>query len=226
MVRLGEINNNGVRLIDFCVTQELIVGALWFPHKQIHKYTWNSPDGVTRNEIDHILIAKHTRRCLEDVRTFRGADCYSNHQLVVAKFKLKLKTVIKPQRSVKTFNVRKLQDPYVLQRYTSTLSNEFSMLRDELSIDNQWEKIVESLKEVAQEVVGYNRKKKKRWISESIWDIIDRRAEVKILEDRREHNTTCTTEYLDDLKVQYKRLNKQVKTWTRNDKKLWLIRMK
>ncbi|KAK2726253.1 hypothetical protein QYM36_000642 [Artemia franciscana] len=42
---LGEINDNGVRLIDFCATHEHIVGASWFPHKHIHKYTWNSPDG-------------------------------------------------------------------------------------------------------------------------------------------------------------------------------------
>ncbi|XP_065564268.1 craniofacial development protein 2-like [Artemia franciscana] len=105
---LGELNYNGVYLIEFCATHELIVGASWFPHKQIRKYTWNLPDGVTRNEIDHILIAKHRRRCLEDVRTFRCANYYSDHQLVVAKFKLKLKTVIRPRRSVKRFNVRKL----------------------------------------------------------------------------------------------------------------------
>ena len=55
--------------------------------------------------------------------------------LLLLSLSLKLKTVIKPQRSVKRFNVRKLQDPYVLQKYTSTLSNKFSMLRDELSID-------------------------------------------------------------------------------------------
>ncbi|KAK2705877.1 uncharacterized protein LOC136030686 [Artemia franciscana] len=173
----------------------------------MHKYTWNSPDGVTRNEKDHILIAEHRRCCLEDVWTFRGADCYSDRQLVVAKLKLELKTVIRPQRSVKTFNVRKLQDPYVLQKYTSTFSDKFSILRDKLSIDNQWEKIVESLKEAAQEVVGYNRKKKDQWISEGTWDIIDQRAEVKILVDRHEHNNTCTREYLDDLKSQYVRYN-------------------
>ncbi|KAK2713190.1 hypothetical protein QYM36_011777 [Artemia franciscana] len=73
---------------------------------------------------------------------------------------------------------------------------------DELSIDNQWEKIVESLKEAAQAAVGYNRKKKEQWISESTSGIIDRRAEVKISIDRHEHNTTCTAEYLDDLKAQ------------------------
>ncbi|KAK2719522.1 hypothetical protein QYM36_005114 [Artemia franciscana] len=99
------------------------------------------------------------------------------------------------------------------------------MLRDELSLDNQWENIVESLKEAAQEVGRYNRKKKEQWISESTWDIIDQRAEVKILSDRHEHNTTCTRKYLDDLKAQCKRLNKQVKTQTRNDKRMYLETM-
>ena len=84
------------------------------------------------------------------------------------------------------------------------------MLRDELSIDNQWEKIVESLKEAAQEVVGYNMKKKEQWISENTWDIIDQRAEVKILVHRHEHNTS---------------LNKQVKTRIRNDKRVLLETM-
>ena len=222
---LGEINDNGVRLIDFCATHELIVGATWFPHKQIHKYTWNSPDGVTRNEIDHILIERRRRRCLEDVRTFRGADCYSDHQLAVAKFKLKLKTVTKPQRPVKTFNLRKLQDPNVLQKYTTALSNKFSLLRDEVSLDSQWEKIAETVKEVAQEVVGYNRKKKEQWISESSWDIIDQRAQLKILVDKYDHSTTCSREYVDNLKAQYKRLHKQVKAATRDDKRMYLETM-
>ena len=55
-------------------------------------------------------------------------------------------------------------------------------------------------------------------------DIIDQRAEAKILVDRHEHNRTCTREYLDDLKAQYKRLNK-VKTRTRNDKRVFLETM-
>ncbi|KAK2702390.1 hypothetical protein QYM36_018999 [Artemia franciscana] len=221
---LGNINDNGVRFIDLCATHELIVGTSWFTHKQIHKYTWYSPDGVPRNEIDHILIAKHMRRCIEDVWTFRGVNDYSNHQLV-AKLKLKLKTIIKPQWPVKKFNVIKLQYPYVLQKYTFTLSNKFSVVRDELSIDNQWEKIVESLKEVVQKVVGYDRKKKKQWISKSTWDIIDQKAGVKILVDRHEHNTKYTREYLGDLKAHYKRFNKHVKMWTRNDQRAFLETM-
>ena len=81
------------------------------------------------------------------------------------------------------------------------------------------------MKEVAQEVVGYNRKKKEQLISESSWDIIDQRAQPKILVDKYDHSTTCSREYVDNLKAQYKRLHKQVKAATREDKRMYLETM-
>jgi hypothetical protein len=52
---LHEISNdNGVRVVNFATSKNLIVKSTMFPH--IHKFTWTSPDGKTRNEVDHILI--------------------------------------------------------------------------------------------------------------------------------------------------------------------------
>jgi hypothetical protein len=56
-----------------------------FPHCNIHKYAWISPDVKTHNQIDHILIDRQRHSSVLDVRSFRAADCDTDHYLVVAK---------------------------------------------------------------------------------------------------------------------------------------------
>jgi hypothetical protein len=73
-------NDNGVRVVNFATSINLIVKSTIFPHRDIHKHTWTSPDGVTHNHIDHVLIDKRRHsNILLDVRSFRGADCDTDH---------------------------------------------------------------------------------------------------------------------------------------------------
>jgi len=55
-----------------------------FPHRNIHKYTWTSSDGKTHNLIDQVLIDRRWHSSVLDVRSFRGADCDTDHYLVIA----------------------------------------------------------------------------------------------------------------------------------------------
>ena len=88
---LGEMNENGGMFLDTCAQYEFVVGGSVFPHKNIHKATWVSPDHTTTNQIDHICINTKFRRSLLDVKAKRGADVASDHHLVTAKLKLKLR---------------------------------------------------------------------------------------------------------------------------------------
>jgi hypothetical protein len=49
-------NDNGVRVVNFATSKNLVVKSTMFPHRNIHKYTWTSPDGKTHNQIDNVLI--------------------------------------------------------------------------------------------------------------------------------------------------------------------------
>jgi hypothetical protein len=78
-------NDNGVREVNFATSKNLLVKSTIFLHCDIHKHTWTSPDGVTHNQIDHVLIDKRRNSNILDVQSFRRTDCDTDHYLVVAK---------------------------------------------------------------------------------------------------------------------------------------------
>jgi hypothetical protein len=49
-------NDNVVRRVCFDMSKNLVFKGMMFPHRNIIKYTRNSPDGKTHNKIDQILI--------------------------------------------------------------------------------------------------------------------------------------------------------------------------
>ena len=53
---VGVMNDNGERLCGVCGTNRLAMTGTVFPHKEILKLPWNSPDGNTANQIDHVLM--------------------------------------------------------------------------------------------------------------------------------------------------------------------------
>jgi len=79
-------NHNGVTVVYFATSRNLVVKSTMFLHQNIHKYTWTSPDGKTHNQIDNILIDRRWQWSILDGRSFRGADCDTHYYLVVAKF--------------------------------------------------------------------------------------------------------------------------------------------
>jgi endonuclease/exonuclease/phosphatase family metal-dependent hydrolase len=74
-------NDNGIRLISYVASMDLVIGSTLFPHKA----SWKSPDGSTMNQTDHVLIDYHHKSSIQDVRSYRGANIDSNHFVITAK---------------------------------------------------------------------------------------------------------------------------------------------
>jgi len=83
-------NDNSVRILNFDTSKNLFVRNTMFPPRNIRQYTWTSPDVKTHNQIDHLLIDRRWHSSVLDVHTFRGADCDTDHYMVVAKFRERL----------------------------------------------------------------------------------------------------------------------------------------
>jgi len=83
-------NDNGASIVTFATSKNLVVKSTMFPHRNIHKYTWTSPDGKTHNQIDHNLIDRRRHSSILDVRSFRGADWDTDRCLVVTKLRERL----------------------------------------------------------------------------------------------------------------------------------------
>ena len=90
---LGMRNEAGQRLIEFCQENALVIVNTFFQQNKRRLYTWTSPDGQHRNQIDYILCSQRWRSSIQSTKTRPGAVCGSDHELLIAKFRLKLKKV-------------------------------------------------------------------------------------------------------------------------------------
>jgi hypothetical protein len=83
-----------------------------FLHRNIHRFTWTSPNGKTHNQIDHILIDGKRHSSTLDVRSFRTADCDTDHYLVVGivRGRLAVSKQTKHRLHLERFNLKKLNE--------------------------------------------------------------------------------------------------------------------
>ena len=74
---LGMQNEAGQRLIEFCQKNALVIANTFFQQHKRRPYTWTSPDGQHRNQIDYILCSQRWRSSIKSTKTRPGADCKS-----------------------------------------------------------------------------------------------------------------------------------------------------
>ena len=107
----------------------LVIGNTLFQQHKRRLYTCTSPDGQHKNQIDYILSSQRWRalysqqkQAIQSAKARLGVDCGSDHELLIAKFRFKLKKVGKTTRP---FRYDLNQIPYY---YTVKMTNRFKGL--------------------------------------------------------------------------------------------------
>ena len=150
----------------------VIANTLFQQHKRT-LYTWTSPDGQHRNQIHYILCSQRWRSSIHSAKTRLGADCGSDHELLIAKFRLKLKKVGK---TIRPFRYDLNQIPY-----DYTVRNRFKGLdlTDRVP-DEVWTRVRDMVQETGIETIPKEKKfEKAKWLSEEALQIAVKRREGK-----------------------------------------------
>ena len=183
-----------------------------------------SPNGLYENQIDHVMVNQKWRRSLFHVRAKRGVDVGSDHHLLKAELKLKLRRN-DPQTSLrqKRYNLHLLKDSKIRNDFTVEARNRFQMLDNqyeidaEASIEGQWCHIKETYQAASESVLGIKRRKQKEWINPQTLGYVKQRRVLKsrIRQTRSERQK-------GRLRIEYAELNKMVKKSVRSDKRQFL----
>ena len=91
----------------------VLANSLFQQHKR-RLYTWTSSDGQNQNQIDYILCSQRWRSSIQSAKTRLGADCGSDHGLLITKFRLKLKKVRKTTRPFR-YDLNQVPNDYTVE---------------------------------------------------------------------------------------------------------------
>jgi len=158
----------------------VIANTLFQQHKR-RLYTWTSPDGRHRNQTDYVLCSQRCRSSIQSAKTRPGADCGSNHELLIDKFGLKFKKV---EKTTRPFRYDLNQIPY---DYTVKVRNRFKRLDLIEWFDELWTEVGDIVQETGIKTIPKKKKcKKAKWLSEEALQIAVKRREVKAKEKRKD----------------------------------------
>ena len=144
-------------------------------HYQLLEYKWTSPDGQHQNQIDYILCSQRWRSSIQSTKTTPGADCGSDHELLIAKFRLKLKKVGKTTRPFR-YDLNQIPCDYTVE-----VRNRFKGLDliDRVP-DELWSEVPDIVQETGIKTIPIEKKcKKAKWQSEDALQIALKRREAK-----------------------------------------------
>ncbi|PNF27828.1 hypothetical protein B7P43_G09190 [Cryptotermes secundus] len=155
-------------LIDFCERNGLIVTNTWFKKPKRRIYTWKAPGDWRRHQLDYILVKHRFRNSVKDVKNLPGADIDSDHNLLVAKFRTRLKKIIRFQKCRPRWDLEKLYAQR--QSVQETLEEKLGAIEGESgNAEVQWNNIKECMLDTISDLLGkFEKIARKPWVTQEM----------------------------------------------------------
>lgn len=186
----GDKNDNSLRLISLCSTSNLAIIGSWFQRRNIHRWSWISPDERTKKEIDHFLL--RDRRDVTNLKVMRGIEPPGNsdHFMVLMHFRISF-PFSKPKSHPKKIDSDRLfHNESTRNAFRLELSNRFAALSN--LEDSDPESLCNSLSKViydsAVKVAPPPKRNHKPWLSQSSLDLINQKRLARLSNNKIKQN--------------------------------------
>lgn len=199
---IGERNNEGERLIDFCVSNSMAVMNTFYQHRDSHKwswYRWNSEVGdyVEKSMIDLFLTTN--KKLFKDVKSIPSLSFDSDHRLVLAKLNIKKP---KPMKKIvrERIKLEKLKEPEKARLYKEKITEVCPSEQQEIKdIEEEWIDMKDKITKIAKDIletkkISGGKKKKTVWWTNEVRDAVKKKTQAfrrwmrrRSLETRQEY---------------------------------------
>lgn len=187
-----DCNDNGIRLVDMAAANNLLIKSTMFEHKRIHKQTWISNDGVTRNQIDHVLVNARYGSNIIDVRSLRGVDADSDHLLVRAKVRARISSQkYNNTAQLPKWNIETFKDDIKKREYQGSLTAHLESSSRQEDVEKTWGNIKWAITKSTQSIVGKKKAERRNsWFDKECEEKIRTRnmARLRMLQNPNDDN--------------------------------------
>ena len=116
---IGKMNNNGQRLLSLCSEYDLVITNTLFKLKNQYKTSWMHPRSRQWHLIDYVIVRKSHAREVMLTKAMRGAECWTDHRLILSKMSMKIRPPIrKKSKPIRKINCASLKDETKRNSYT------------------------------------------------------------------------------------------------------------